>query len=179
MDFAFVFEYIVKEFKEEEINFAIIGGLALQSYGITRTTQDIDFLILAENKEKIKELMIKGGFNLLYESNDILNFVGNKPSLGRVDFLLAQRKYTFAMLKRAQEKDFLNGKLKAKFIKIEDQIGLKIQSSSNDPSRYYQDMADVENLIKNNVNTLDKELIREYFTLFNRETEFDKILDEC
>ena len=93
-----------------------------------------------------------------------------------MDFLLAQRKYTHEMLRRAVEKDVFDGKFKIKFIKIEDQIGLKIQSSSNNPTRYHQDMADIEELIKNNASELDMNIIKEYFLIFNRVDEFDKII---
>ena len=176
MDFVKVFEYLLKEFQKENIDFAIIGGFALQAYGLARATQDIDLLVLVDNKDKVKEIMIKGVLNLLHESNDVLNFIGSKPALGRVDFLLAQRKYTHEMLKRAAEKDVFEGKFKVKFIKVEDQIGLKVQSSSNDPERYHQDMADVKELIKNNDSKLDMNIIKEYFSIFNRMEELDKIL---
>ena len=176
MDFTSVFEYLFKEFQKEKVDFAIIGGFALQAYGLARTTQDIDFLVLVDNKDKVKDIMTKGEFNLLHESNDVLSFVGSRPVLGRVDFLLAQRKYTNEMLKRAVEKNVFDGQFKVKFIKIEDQIGLKVQASSNDPTRYHQDMADVEELIKNNQSVLDMNIIKEYFSIFNRVDEFDKII---
>ncbi len=176
MDFEYVFNFLIDKFQKEKIDFAIIGGFALQAHGITRTTQDIDFLILVHDREKVKELMENGGFKLLYESNDVLNYIGKDLKLGRVDFLLAQRKYTIGMLSRAVEKEILTGKFNVKFIKIEDQIGLKVQSSSNDPSRYYQDMADIEMLIKNNISRLDLSIIREYFKIFDKEYELDKIV---
>ncbi|MBI3589884.1 MAG: nucleotidyltransferase [Candidatus Melainabacteria bacterium] len=176
MDFVFVFEYLFKEFQKENIDFAIIGGIALQAYGLARATQDIDLLVLVDNKDKVKEIMTKGGFSLLHESNDVLNFVGGRPALGRVDFLLAQRKYAFEMLKRAVEKNVLDGKFKVKLVKVEDQIGLKVQSSSNDQTRYHQDMADIEELIKNNASELDMNIIKEYFSIFNRIEELDKII---
>ena len=61
-----------------------------------------------------------------------------------------------------------------KVLTVEDQIGLKVQSSSNDPERLHQDMADIELLIKNNYRNLDLNLLREYFSLFERKEEFEK-----
>ena len=58
----------------------------------------------------------------------------------------------------------------------EDQIGLKVQSSSNDPERLHRDMADIEQLIRDNHSRLDIGLLREYFRLFEREKELDAIL---
>ena len=80
------------------------------------------------------------------------------------------------MLRRAQEKEVFGGKLKAKVIRIEDQIGLKVQSSSNDPQRLHQDMADIESLIRNNYPNLDVDILREYFDLFDRQKELSNVL---
>jgi hypothetical protein len=176
MDFLLVFKFLIENFNREKIDFALIGGLALQFAGITRATRDIDLLVLSQNGDKIKDIMLRHGYKLLHESEDVLNFYSENFQLGRVDFLLAHRKYTVAMLKRAQEKDILEGKFKVKVLKIEDQIGLKVQSSSNDPARMHQDMADIELLIKNSYPNLDMNVLAEYFELFGRKEELEKIV---
>lgn len=178
MDFVLVFKFLLETFKREKIDFALIGGLALQAAGITRTTRDIDLLILSESAEKIKNILLRRGYELIHESEDVLNFAGKKLELGRIDFLLAHRKYACAMLKRAEEKLVLEGKFKIKVLKIEDLIGLKMQASSNDPQRLHQDIADIKSLIKNNYSALDMGLVREYFGLFDREKELDNIIAE-
>ena len=82
------------------------------------------------------------------------------------------------MLHRAEEKPVFQGKVSIKVLKVEDQIGLKIQSSSNDPKRYHQDMADIRLLIENNYEKLDMKIMNEYFTLFNRQNELEDIKKE-
>jgi len=176
MDFVLVFKFIIETFNREKIDFAIIGGLALQFSGISRATRDIDLLIFSEDKAKVKDIMLRHRYKLLYESEDVLNFYSNNFQLGKVDFLLAHRKYAVTMLKRAEEKEILEGKFKVNVLTVEDQIGLKVQSSSNDPERLHQDMADIELLIKNNYHDLDLNLLREYFSLFERKEEFEKII---
>ncbi|MDP2911437.1 MAG: nucleotidyltransferase family protein [Candidatus Omnitrophota bacterium] len=176
MDFILIFKFLLETFKREKIDFALIGGFALQAAGITRTTGDIDMLVLKDDSEKIKDIMIKHRYELIHESSDVLNFYSDKFELGRIDFLLAHRKYALSMLKRAEEKDILKGEFKIKVIKIEDQIGLKVQSSSNDPLRMSRDMADIEQIIKYNYQKIDIELLREYFRLFDREPELDEII---
>lgn len=178
MDFILVFKFLLETFQREKIDFALIGGFALQASGVTRTTRDIDLLILSENSRKIKDIMLKHGYKLIHESEDVLNFLSDKIELGRVDFLLAHRKYAIQMLKRAEEKEVIGKEFKIKVLRVEDQIGLKVQSSSNDPQRLHQDMADIEWLIKNNYPKLDIELLREYFRLFDRERELHKIIEE-
>ncbi len=178
MNFALIFKFLIENLTREKIDFALMGGLALQAAGITRTTRDIDLLVLSGDSPKIKEIMLKHRYELLHESEDILNFAGKNFGLGRVDFLLAHRKYTLAMLERAKEESVLGGKFKIKVLLVEDQIGLKVQASSNDPKRLYQDMADVRTLMETHYPKLDIDLIREYFSLFNREKELDDIIKE-
>jgi len=50
MDFLLVFKFLITTLKRQEINFALIGGFALQVAGITRTTRDIDLVILVKDK---------------------------------------------------------------------------------------------------------------------------------
>lgn len=176
MDFFTVLRFIVDEFSRRKIDFALIGGFALQAAGITRTTRDIDLVVLSEFSPVIKELMLSHGYTLLHGSEDIMNFEGKKFELGKVDFLLAHRDYAVAMLKRAAEKPVLNGSLKVKVVGPEDIIGLKVQACANDPSRTRQDMADVEAVIKLNRKNLNMALVREYFQLFDKEPELEAIL---
>ena len=178
MDFAAVLEFLLKSFANQKIDYAFIGGFALQAAGVTRSTQDIDFLVLARDGDKIKNLMTAKGYRILHESPDVMNFLGNQPQLGRVDFLLAHRKYTLGTLARAKTKDLFGGQLKAKFAEPEDLIGLKVQSSSNDATRMDQDMADIKSLLRTHYPRLDTERIREYFQLFDREKELDQLILE-
>lgn len=179
MDFDLVFKNILESFQKEKVNFAIIGGFALQASGMTnRVTQDIDMLVLIDDQNKVKKIMLSQGFELRYESKDVMNFFGIVPILGRVDFIIAHRKYAIDMLKKAVEKDILDGKFKVKVITIEDQIGFKVQSSTNDRERYEKDMMDIKWLLKSNYPNLNIELVREYFRIFKRESELDKILTE-
>jgi hypothetical protein len=178
MNFALIFKFLVENFTREKIDFALMGGFALQAAGVTRATQDIDLLVLSENSPKIKDIMLKHGYDLLYESKEVLNFTSKNFELGRVDFLLARRKYTLTMLKTAKEEPVFDGKFKVKVLRPEDQIGLKVQASSNNPKRLYRDMADVRMLIETRYPKLDMTLIREYFALFDREKELEDILRE-
>jgi hypothetical protein len=58
----------------------------------------------------------------------------------------------------------------------EDIIGLKVQSSVNDPKRQARDWADIEELITLRQGQLDLSLLREYFSLFGQERKLDQLL---
>jgi hypothetical protein len=166
---------LVEAFDRTQIDAALIGGLALGAVGVGRATQDIDFLIRKEDAPKVRALMQAKGYRLLHESDDVVNYVHALPLGGRVDFLYAHRRYARAMLERAAPQEAFGGQLRVKVVRVEDQIGLKVQSSANDPSRYHQDMADIEALMRAHREGLDYALIGEYFTLFDRTAELNAL----
>ncbi|HBU70402.1 MAG TPA: hypothetical protein DEE98_08505 [Elusimicrobia bacterium] len=176
MDFESVFRLILTKFNQENVTFALIGGFAVHSAGYTRATTDIDFLVKKEDMQKVKKIMLDYGYELLSEDEEISNYLGKMEELGKVDFLHAHRKYSMAMLMRAVDKDVLGGSFKAKIVIPEDIIGLKLQSSVNDPGRRAKDMLDIETLIKINRKSLNFGLVKEYFDLFEKSAEFDRIL---
>lgn len=176
MDFVSVFKFLLDEFKKNNLRFALIGGFAMHAAGYIRATQDIDFIVPKDDADKLKKIMRGFGYELVHESEDVANYVGRIEGLGQVDFLYANRQYANTMLERALEKDVLDGQFKIKVILPEDLIGLKVQSSSNDPNRYHQDMADIEAVMKINFKDLDLKLIKEYFDLFERGQEFEEIM---
>jgi len=172
MDFKSVFILLNDHFKEANVNFAVIGGFALASAGYSRATTDIDMLVDKNDMLKVKRIMSDLGYDPAFESDEVTCFLSKLDKLGRVDFLHAHRKYAKAMLERAKE----DKALKLKVIIPEDLIGLKVQSSSNDPDRYHQDMADIEEVLRVNIDKLDLVLVKEYFDLFGRGDELDIIL---
>ena len=46
MDFESVFAMLIERFQKEEIRFALMGGFAMHACGYSRSTEDIDMLVL-------------------------------------------------------------------------------------------------------------------------------------
>lgn len=152
--------------EQNSITHALIGGLALACHGSTRATIDLDLIIHEDDKLQAKELLLRNGFNLVYESVEIMQFDG----LGYVDILLARRPLAQSILINAQD----GGPEGIRFIGAEDLIGLKIQAYNNDSSRELQDKADIQFLIETHKN-LNFEKIKEYADLFNRWEDINEI----
>ena len=64
--------------------------------------------------------------------------------------------------------------MKIKTLVPEDIIGLKLQSIYNNPSREKTDLADIEMLVSLHRGTLDLELLRKYFKIFEMEDLYKK-----
>lgn len=144
---------------DNNIEHALIGGLALACYGSTRATVDLDLLIHEEHKEKVKKLFQMNALMLVNETEEVLQFSG----IGYVDVLLARRPLSQKILSHANS----GGPEGIRFVQVEDLIGLKIQAYVNDPTRELQDKADIQFLIEN-VDKLDWDRIKTYADLFNQ-----------
>ena len=176
MDFEKIFRFLLENFEKHSIRYALMGGFALHASGYSRATQDIDILIHKGDMPKIKKLLLSIGYELVHESEDVSNFKGPLHQLGQIDFLHAHREYAKNMLKRAREYDILEQRFKVKVLIPEDIIWPKIQASANDPKREAHDWADIEKLLTLHHDQLDLSLLRDYFSLFDREKELDKLL---
>jgi hypothetical protein len=161
-------------FDEADIDFALIGGLALAAHGAARATVDLDLLADSARADDIDSLLRARGYDCLHRTENVANYVSEVAELGRVDILFASRDYGRAMLRRAQPHDILGTSILV--VDASDLIGLKVQSSSNDASRMRRDLADIERLLR--ATDLDLDRIREYFAIFDREKELDVLLAE-
>jgi len=138
---------------------ALIGAMALGNLGVHRATMDVDLLVDGRRVTEAKAALQSGGFQLLEEGPETLQFGG----LGTLDVLLARREPSLEMLARAQPAPNLGMKCAT----AEDIIGLKIQAYVNDPRRKLQDQADIAALIRTQPN-LDWDRIRRYADLFDQ-----------
>jgi Uncharacterised nucleotidyltransferase len=55
---------LIQSFEENEIEYAVCGGLALAIHGFARATLDIDVLILAESLDKANKVAEEKGFDI-------------------------------------------------------------------------------------------------------------------
>jgi hypothetical protein len=136
---------------------ALIGAMALGNLGVHRATMDVDLLVDGRRVEDAKTALQSGGFELLEEGPETLQFGG----IGNLDILLARREASLEMLAQARPAPNLG----VKCVTAEDIIGLKIQAYVNDSRRKLQDQADIVALIRTQP-YLDWERIRRYAELF-------------
>jgi predicted nucleotidyltransferase len=178
MNLKEVLKTLISKFHKQNIDFVLSGGLALSTMNIFRFTKDIDFLVLEKSRATIHEIMVELGYKRQdFSSDEIISYLSPLKVFGQVDFLLARRKYTRAMMRRAQIKVIFEGEYEVKTLLPEDLIGLKIQAISNDPeNRFLIDAPDIQRLLALHHDKMDLELIREYFKIFDREDLLDEWL---
>jgi len=169
MDFKSVLSTLIKRFDENDVHYALIGGLALGLWGVHRATVIIEFLMNRDSMERVEFIMQELDYSCKYRTENVSQYLSPFKVFGEVDFLHAFRKASLSMLERAEEKDIFDGEHKIKILRPEDLIGLKIQSMHNEPTRESAESHDIESLMATHRETLDMELIEGYFKLFEKE----------
>ena len=179
MNFKVILKDLLSRFSEAGVEVALSGGLALSTMGVFRFTKDIDFVVLEERVEAVDRIMIEFGYERQgFSTEEIVSYVSPLKVFGQVDFLVARRKYSRAMLNRAREMPVLGGEVTVKALLPEDLIGLKLQAIVNDPTnRYGVDAPDIQQLLKLHGSSMDMNLVREYFRLFEKEDLLDEWLN--
>ncbi len=178
MDFKLVLEKLLTAFKEQNIRYALMGGMALGAWGDPRGTVDIDFLVHRDDMDKVDSIMKGLGYECRHRTENVSQYLSPLRVFGEVDFLHAFRTPSLSMLQRTVEKKVFDGVAFVKVLKIEDLIGFKLQGMVSDESRKSQDFSDIESLISTNNKDIDWSLVKEYFDLFNCSELFNKLREK-
>lgn len=151
---------------------ALIGGLALAAHDVVRATRDVDFLVDADDAERLHGLLLGLGYRCIHRSEDAANYLRGEEGL---DLLYAHRPIARRLLVAADERDTPMGRLRV--VSAEGLVAFKLQGYVNDPTRT-RDLDDIRALLRAHHGTLDHEELREYFRLFEREDLFETLSDE-
>jgi len=143
----------------EGIPFAIVGALALHTYGYSRATNDVDLLVGSDAQDRLIAFLEKRGFETLHRSDGYSNHLHADPALGRLDVIYVDedtRGKIFAEARLAS----LAG-MSVMVPTPEHLAAMKIHAMKNDPSRAFQEMADIQFLMR--LPGVDRDQIRWYF----------------
>jgi hypothetical protein len=160
--------YVSNHLRENGIDHALIGGLAVALHGYPRATVDVDLLVRDEDRVELVEVLTAAGFICDEVNDEMAHFSG----LGTVDCLFAHRETSLKMLANAKPIDQSG----IDIVEVEDIIGLKIQAYVNDPSRQWKDQADIAELLRSNPQ-LDRQRILGYAAMFDQKAELKQMLE--
>jgi hypothetical protein len=167
MDLERILRELATRFREREVRYGLTGGYAVAIHGYPRTTVDLDFLVDRRDLPKIDEILADMGYQIRHRSDNVSQFGSTKEDLGEIDFIHAFREASMKMLERATPAKVFPEGPAVVVLRVEDVIGLKIQAIANAPHRKSQDMADIQSLVAVQRESIDWELIQEYFALFD------------
>lgn len=151
---------------------ALIGGLALAAHQVIRATRDVDFLVDADDADRIHAILLGLGYGCVHRSEDAANYLRGDEGL---DLLYAHRPIARRLLTQSQARDTAMGRLRV--ISVEGLIAFKLQANVNDPRRG-RDLDDIRALLKAHRGALNMGELREYFSLFGREAQLDELVEQ-
>lgn len=151
-----VFNVVGRKLPEAGIEFVMIGGHAVNHYGYSRATIDIDFMIAARDMSMVRSLMKDSGFSNISESKNVVFF--EHPNLPyRVDFLQIDSGSMQKLLAHAAQIDYAGISLKVPSLK--DLISMKLFALKHGSKRREEkDFPDIVNLVIEHKLELENEL---------------------
>jgi predicted nucleotidyltransferase len=168
------FELTLKNIDEfcakHKISYSIIGGIALISYKIQRTTNDVDVTLLID-LDKINDIgeKIISNFEplfsdsiMFFQKNFVLPVIDKSTNI-RIDFAAGLTEFDKKVIQRSTRKEF--GKINLPFCSLEDLILYKLFAFRP------RDVSDLHEISKKYKNVLDKKYLS---LLLNDFTELDR-----
>ena len=172
MNLKTILDHLLRFFQQEGIDYALIGAFALKAYGYSRATQDVDFLVRIEDQQKIIRHLESLGYETLYRSRGFSHHLHPLSRLGRIDFVYVAGD-TADVLFSATRILLLLDEISIPVVKLEHLIALKVYAMQNDPDRTFQEMADIQHLMR--VPGIDRDEVRGYFAKFGQLEKYDEL----
>lgn len=138
--------------KKEGASCVLIGGFAVNYYGFSRQTADLDFLITEEGFKKISGLLEDAGYKKEFTQKVFVKLKGSKLFLMDIDFMFVDKDTLDKIIEKGKEIVIA----KNKFIvpSLNDLIALKLHSLKyNLKLRQAKDLPDIVSLVK--INEID------------------------
>jgi hypothetical protein len=152
-----VFRVISRDFPEAGVGCLMIGGHAVNAYGVLRATQDVDFMIAAEDESMVRRLMTSTGFTNVTVMENVIFFCRPQSPL-RIDFLKVDGATMKTLLGKALSVDYTPGypiQLPCLF----DLIAMKLFALRSSPvEREDKDFPDIVRLAMEHAIPLETEL---------------------
>ena len=125
--------------------YAVIGGVRLGGYGMTRHTFDLDLVVDAGVQTELVAFMESVGYETLYRSTGYSNHLHAEQDRGRVDFVYVRDTTSRKLFDAVRHVDGPAG-ARIPVPSPEHLIAMKLVAMKNDPTRTFQDLADIRTL---------------------------------
>lgn len=154
--FKDIFRIVTEKLPEAGIDCLLIGGFAVNHYGYTRNTLDVDFMIIGAFTEVVRRIMRDCGFLNIDERENVL-FCASPEGGPRVDFLKVDEG-TMQKLQINAHEVIVQG-VKLRLPCLRDLIAMKIFSLTQDTARRMaKDLPDIAYLAVLNDLDLDRDI---------------------
>ena len=173
-----LFQTLENEAGARGLGFLIIGAHAVNQYGYSRDTSDIDLLTRRDDREQWLKLFTDLGYTIYKDRPNFLQLSAPEDKIWPVDLMLVNDATWNKMAPEAVPVSI--GNAACKIPKLQHLIALKVHALKHGhEGRFFKDFLDVGGLIK--VNRLDVASgeIREIFERYGTPDLYEKIVRDC
>lgn len=157
MTIDLVLDVVMRQMPEAGIACIMIGGHAVNHYGVIRATQDIDFMIASPQADAVKQIMREAGFTNIAVHETVMFFSQPNSPL-RVDFLKIAPDTMQKLLANAVKTRYA-GSHPVTVPRLHDLLAMKLFAlTTGGPKRRDKDFGDIVNLVIENGVDVDGEL---------------------
>ncbi|MDB6040630.1 MAG: hypothetical protein JWM99_4471 [Verrucomicrobiales bacterium] len=166
-------EIIAKCVQETDLEFLVIGGLAVIAYGYSRDTVDLDYLVRRNNRREWTAELARHGYAIFHEHDNFAQFTS--PDSIDVDLMFVNDQ-TFDKLWSESSLKPVGG-TRVRFPALDHLVALKLHViKQNIPHRIIRDLDDVMNLVKLNQVDLRSDKWRELFDRHGTRQIYEQLL---
>ena len=139
-----IFEVVGRQLPDAGVDCLMMGGHAINHYGYSRATIDVDFMIAAGDLARVRSVMKSAGFSNVSESDNVAFF--NHPDIPiRVDFLQVDTRTMGLLLEKAVQVEYNGVPIRLPCLK--DLIAMKLFAlKSGSAKREERDFPDIVHL---------------------------------
>jgi hypothetical protein len=170
-----VFEFLEKASSAHRAPFLIIGGHAVNAYGYSRFTKDLDILVKKEERTAWLSALRDAGFTLYRDGGSFLQMSPPSDYRWPLDLMMVDGETLAPMLVAAREIQIGDSRLKVP--SLDHLFALKFHVLKQEiPGRGYKDLVDVLTLAECNGVNLRSDRIRELCEKFGSAKIYERLL---
>ncbi|MEO7974359.1 MAG: nucleotidyl transferase AbiEii/AbiGii toxin family protein [Thermoanaerobaculia bacterium] len=145
MDFSSVLAEAKSAFETDGIRFALAGGVAVATYGIQRSTLDLDFVVSSADADAAVVALEQLGFTTIRRSAGFSNHLRTQGT-ERIDLLFVAEPTASALFARATQQSVFDDTAVA-VVHPEHLVAMKLFALQQNPDRQAIDLEDVRALL--------------------------------
>jgi hypothetical protein len=159
----------------EGLRFLMIGGHAVNAYGYSRITHDLDILLSRDDRQGWLTAMSSSRYTLQHDGGGFLQFAPPIGDLWPLDLMIAAPQ-TFAKMLDAS-REVQQGEFKFRVPSLEHMFVLKLHAlKEGAKSRHFKDFMDILSLVQANGVDIRNDSFRELCEKYGSKEVYERII---
>ena len=172
------FNRLESEAQIRELKSLVIGGLAVNFYGFSRDTADLDLLIERDSRAEWCDLFSSLGYKLERDADVFVQLTPPESGEWPVDLMLVAQQTFDPMLAESTLVEMYGARVRIP--SLMHLLALKLHALKHTRAqRFLKDFLDVEGMVRTNKVDLQSQNVRELFLKYGNLDLYEKVVRAC